>query len=482
MEKNIIYIIGFVLLIVIILCCNKNTYEPFATLINVEEINDALGQIVDCQVHGACRDGKIDNIIVFRKYLGYPDFHVGLFMKLLEIRKHRTITINDIIVNMKKGNGRYDKSFQKNTNLIEGADNDDIKRDCINSINTLLEWAQERRTQDNEAFAADSAGWQIQKANLINELRNDTTGGKQRSFCGLYPADCETQYNDFFLMRDSEKSGWDHRNFNSGTVQKCAKECMLDSGCDFFTYKPDGGHCWLKGNKNYSGDKTMVYKTDTGMRIVPNRSLTGGDVYKASGKHTAQECANECWNESRCHLAESKSGSTGTTPGDCFLKHMNDNKGHRKGGTKNLRVESGFSLPDNHPYVVSDIGVKPNRSDLKYNNPINFPEVNCQVSVCTQLIDRAIVEDSINPNFEQALTCINEINSGSPSPTPTPTPTPAPTPIPTPTPTPAPTPTPTPSEDGINTNLLLGLGGGGAALSVISAIIVVIIVVMLVVK
>jgi len=283
------------------------------------------------------------------------------------------------------------------------------------------------------------------------------------------------------MINQTGRSSWSFGVTNVPNEESCSDLCIKDTNCDFYQYG-SGGQCSLHPNPTDFSHITY-YKTNDGGRIVRNSRIKGWDI-RGGYNTTLQGCIRDCNNNPSCDFLESDTLNRENGNHGCYLKRFKiENTNGGVAGVKNNKVEGSFTLTDEHPYIIDNIRRKPDRSDLKYNNTITFPEVNCQVSVCTQLIDRAIVEDSINPNFEQALTCVNEINSGSPSPTPTPTPTSPPPSSPSPTPSTPPStpPTPTPSEeDDSNLNLWLGLGGGGVALSIISILVVVIIVVVLV--
>jgi PAN domain len=475
--KKMYIIYAAIAVLIIILCCNKSVSETFeSSTINVDEMNNVMGnQIMNCESNENCE--KIKQLVEFRKLLKYPSFHIGLYGKLYKIRETRLITLNDIITIMENApKGRYDMSFQKR-NIVENMSNDEIKEGCQDSMDNILSLRDIALQQNEDNFSVDVAAWQERKKSLINELKYDTSGQKWREFCTLYKTDCESKYDDFFLMRDGEQSGWHHAYIqfpsNNRSEAKCALACIEDDQCDFFTYRPDNGQCWLKGfDKKINTENDMIYKTDEGkMRIRTDRWLDGNDIDNDPLKrvNTAQACANECKNNPACHFAEYKK-----TRNECWLSEMVENKTSRRGGTKNLHLVSSFNLSDRHKWVTDAIGFKPDRSDLEYNNPITLPAFQCQI--CIQEFNRVVAENNVNPNFDQVQTCVSNLSTGeSPSPPSNTSPPPS-----TPPSIPSSPPSAPPSDDKDNTNLWLGLGGGGVVLLLISSVVAAIIIVMLV--
>lgn len=129
------------------------------------------------------------------------------------------------------------------------------------------------------------------------------------------------------IYDNQKRSGYDYRNFNSGTVQRCAHTCADDRRCRAFNFGKERGDCHLKNDvPRGENNRTVIsgVKKGSGSYEWP-REIAGitinydlkrsGNDYKNFNAGSLERCARACANERKCDAF-----NYGKDRGDCHLK------------------------------------------------------------------------------------------------------------------------------------------------------------------
>lgn len=271
---------------------------------------------------------------------------------------------------------------------------------CTRSLENLKELISATEKRNEDLYQKDIANWKAQKTNMDNAFQGNWN--QWAAVCGE-TRDCEPVTQFFYEVPGKALHGCDVESFRSD-YHTCLRRCRSRTNCDFAMH--DGNTCWIKNFHNCgwnSGDHKVTIKTPSGTRVF--NSGKNERQFWDKGNIPLSSCQSFCQNNSfgQCDFSLWRHDNW------CRLARFSDwgNANTHKLAIKQNRT--GWVFPEHHSYIRnSNLGPPPNRSDGKYNSPINVGGVVCQ-DCRTQYQGDLEVTDSQQVNISSLQNCIGRL-------------------------------------------------------------------------
>ena len=353
----------------------------------LQKINNALDSIILCS-EKRCKKEKPKTFGDFKRTLNYPNFSVILFNDLLNARKESKMRFTTSDFNAIVEKGKHNDSFK----IIEKIENG--QGECAQSFTALDNLITEQRKKDEAAYQAALAKWNAARDAAMNVFRGNPVLWKQ--YCGSSPGSCPM--GAFFRTQAGQKHSFDFQRIPNTTFDACQRACLQNDRCDWTTFEING-NCWLNSANRYPNANINVgIKSNTGIRVRPNGSVSGCDFSGCQLTNQSQaSCFASCQSNPQCDIVEYRKSDRA-----CFMKRANHNPGDKQSAFKNTRATGAVTFPDNHQYFKDVLpNPKPQRKDFKLNT-INTGSIICQV--CAQAAGKFNADGS-QVSYKQLQQC-----------------------------------------------------------------------------